>query len=416
MQITIFPGKIKGEIIPPVSKSIAQRAIACALLSSGKSILRNCYLSDDIIAARDVAHALGLQCFREDDTIILNGGLQKQQEKINCKESGLTMRLFAPIAALLDNEIYLTAEGSLQNRPMFFLEDIFMKLGVSCKTNEGKPPLTIKGPLQNGNIIVDGSITSQFISGLMLALPLTKGDSKITIENITSKPYLLLTSEIMKLAGVYVEWVHDDTIYIKGHQTYQPLDYTIECDWSSAANWLVAAAISGGIVCDKMNLLSLQADKQIIEILKQCGAMVIIEKNEIKVTRQNLTAFETDITHYPDLLPILAVLAANCEGVSVCKNINRLQYKESNRIQAVLDMLHACSIQASWEQNNLYVWGGSISGGHILSQNDHRITMAATILALNAKAPVFIDNCLCVQKSYPTFFHDFKALGGKYNI
>ncbi|MEO6251979.1 MAG: 3-phosphoshikimate 1-carboxyvinyltransferase, partial [Ferruginibacter sp.] len=367
MIATIQPSVISGNIVAPASKSSMQRACALALLAEGETTLLNPGKSNDDLAALDIIKELGAIITENSNGSLLVKRIKfKDSQKslfpqdaaqggggaLNCGESGLGIRMFAPIAALSSKEITINGSGSLLTRPMHFFDEIFPQLGISIQSNKGYLPVKIKGPLQPADITIDGSLSSQFLTGLLFAFgkaavkPVT-----ITVKNLKSKPYIDLTLQMMKLFGYEVtnnnyenfgikpslDGVYPDnfgTQDLHKNPSTSPRTYIVEGDWSGAACLLVAGAIGGGITVKGLDVYSTQADKTILKALIDCGTNISIESEQITINAAlggSGKPFHFDATDCPDLFPPLVALAAYCNGISVIEGVSRLSHKESNR-------------------------------------------------------------------------------------
>ena len=323
MQVTISPSVIKGTITAPTSKSAMQRACAAALLRGGETVLHNPGVSDDDEAALDIIQQLGAHVTKRDKVVVVNSnGVFPVADEINCGESGLSSRMFTSIAALSEEQIKITGKGSLVKRPFSFFTEVLPQLHVICESNSGFLPLTIKGPLRPANIEIDGSLSSQFLTGLLFAYSAAgAGDVTIAVKDLNSKPYIDLTLQVMKDFGLPVPVNNSyQSFYFTNQQvnrsTNQLFNYTVEGDWSSAAFLLVAGAVAGEITVQGLNSFSSQADKAVLLALMQTGAGMSIEEKQINVRRAKLKPFQFNATDCPDLFPPLATLAAYCEGTS----------------------------------------------------------------------------------------------------
>jgi 3-phosphoshikimate 1-carboxyvinyltransferase len=320
--------------------------------------------------------------------------------------------MFTPIASLCPDEFTIDGERSLRFRPMDMLVAPFNDLGVRCTTTEGYPPILIHGPLRGGRTTVDTAVSSQFLTGLLMALPRAKGNSEILVENLTSRPYIDLTLKVLESCGIHISHEDYTRFSIRGDQTYRPQGFTVEGDWSSAAFLCVAAAVGGEIVLKGLDVLSPQSDRKIIEVLEACGASVRLSQDSVGVKKRELKAFEFEVTDCPDLVPPLAALACSCEGTSRLRGVDRLKYKESDRTSALRQELSGIGLGVRIINGILEIHGGDIRGGGVRSHGDHRIAMAMAVLALNAKQPITVEGTECVNKSYPAFFEDLASLGG----
>ncbi len=399
-----------GQLKAPASKSYMQRALAIALLAKGKTTIQNPCICDDTKAIMNVIEDLGAQITMDQGKITIVGGQSINQNTLNVGESGLGIRMIAPIAALFTEKLILQGTGSLTKRPISMLEQPLKALGAKIQTNSGLLPLEVQGPLKGGIIKVDGSMSSQVLTGLLMALPLVIEDSHIEVVNLNSIPYIDMTIEIMKAFGVEVTHSDYRVFKIKGNQHYRAIDYEIEGDWSGSAFHLVGGAIAGEVKLQGLNLTSKQADIRILDALKSAGAFVNIEQGSIEVHKNKLKAFTFDATHCPDLFPPLANMAANCDGSSVIKGVSRLIHKESNRAIVIQKEWEKLGIAIKLKENEMHITGGKIKGGSIFSHNDHRIAMMGAIASLTSEGPIEIIGLEAVAKSYPDFFKDFKKL------
>ena len=411
MKTTIHKGRIAGSITAPASKSYAQRAVAAALLAGGETTLTHLDLCNDTRAALDVARRLGASVSHEGTTYTIRGGLNPVSTKLNIGESGLATRLFTPIASLCHMPITINGEGSILRRPIEMMEDPLQALGVEVISNGGYLPISVKGPMRGGEIHVDGSLSSQFITGLLMTLPLSPNDTVLHVENLKSRPYVDMTIDLAARFGVAIEHNNYEQFYIAGGQHYTPCTYNIEGDWSGASCLLVAGATAGSITIRNLNHISLQADLAIIEALARAGAEIITTNSSVTVHGGPLHAFEFDATDCPDLFPALAALAASCEGTSVLTGTQRLTYKESNRAKTIAEVFGRLGIGVDLsEENTMRITGGPVSSAVVDSHNDHRIAMAAAVAALSSDDSVVIEGADAADKSYPNFWNDLDTL------
>lgn len=411
MKTTIHKGRIAGSITAPASKSYAQRAVAAALLAGGETTLTHLDLCNDTRAALDVARRLGASVSHEGTTYTIRGGLNPVSTKLNIGESGLATRLFTPIASLCHMPITINGEGSILRRPIEMMEEPLQALGVEVISNGGYLPISVKGPMRGGEIHVDGSLSSQFITGLLMTLPLSPNDTVLHVENLKSRPYVDMTIDLAARFGVAIEHNNYEQFYIAGGQHYTPCTYNIEGDWSGASCLLVAGATAGSITIRNLNHISLQADLAIIEALGRAGAEIITTNSSVTVHGGPLHAFEFDATDCPDLFPALAALAASCEGTSVLTGTQRLTYKESNRAKTIAEVFGRLGIGVDLsEENTMRITGGPVSSAVVDSHNDHRIAMAAAVAALSSDDSVVIEGADAADKSYPNFWNDLDTL------
>ena len=414
MDKTVSLGSANGTITPPSSKSYAQRAIALALLAEGRTTLRNIEFCKDTRSAISCIEALGAKVsYLDESTIAVDGGLHPVTDTLMVGESGLATRLFTPIASLNSTPICIKGEGTLLHRPMMMMIEPLRRLGVEVRDGGGHLPIEVKGPIHGGNIEVDGSFSSQFITGLLLALPLAKEDTTLHVRSAVSTPYIDMTIDTAKRFDVEIMHHEGDysEFYIEGGQKYTPADLAIEGDWSGASTMLVAGAISGRVTVKNLSTLSKQADTAICRALERAGAGIIIEGDSITVTKRRLRSFTFDATNSPDLFPALAALAAAAHGQSTIIGTQRLLHKESDRAETIRQEYEKLGIEVDIsEENVMKIRGGEIHPATVFSHNDHRIAMSLAVSALRCKGDVTIENAECVEKSYPTFFEDLESI------
>lgn len=420
MKYEVFPSELKGKVEAPGSKSIAQRMVACALLAKGETTLINYPDSDDCKMALQVAQSLGaIVTSRGNDVIIKGGfpnsfhaGIRTPKEEINCGESGLSSRMFTPIAALYDKEIKINGSGSLLQRPFSDFEKLLPQLGAECRTNKGLLPLYVKGPLQSGNVEIEAGQSSQFLTGVILALPKTSKKSKLNVSKLTSRPYIDMTIEVAAQFGVKIKHHNYEEFNIDGLQNYQPISAVIPGDWSGASFLMVAGALCAteGIFISNIDHKITQADNAIIKVLKQAGVYVEELQDGVKVYASPIKSFEFDATDCPDLFPPIVALAAFADGVSSIKGTKRLTYKESNRAKTLQEEFGKAGVRIVVRDDEMKVYPGYIRSAVINSHNDHRIAMAAAILGL-AGDKITIRGAECVSKSFPDYFERLITLG-----
>ncbi|MDT8390421.1 MAG: 3-phosphoshikimate 1-carboxyvinyltransferase [Lentisphaeria bacterium] len=408
----IQPARINGRLTAPASKSYAQRAVAAALLAPGRSHLAGISLCDDTEAAIAVARNLGADISLRERTLTIDGGFAPGEALLNCGEAGLCIRMFTPIAALSPVPLTLTGHGSLVTRPLDDLEAPLTQLGASFSSTGGCLPLTVQGPLKGGDAAIDGSLSSQFITGLLMACPLARHDTRLRVSNPKSLPYLDMTLEVLAAFGIEITHDNYQVFHIPGRQTFTPTDYAVEGDWSGAAFPLVAGAVAGRVQVDGLNPDSRQADRAILRALEACGAGLRITPDSVTVESAPLRAFAFDATHCPDLFPPLAALAAYCEGVTTLRGVERLKHKESDRGTAIQKEFSKMGVTIKLDGDTMVITGGKPAAATVDSHGDHRMAMAAAVTALAASGPVDIQNPACVAKSYPGFFDDLARLGG----
>jgi 3-phosphoshikimate 1-carboxyvinyltransferase len=406
------PYCIEGVLQAVASKSYLQRALAIASLAVGPSFIRNYNASDDAIAARNIISELGANVCGGNRMHIIPGLPDPEKDIIlDANESGLSLRMFSFVATLCNMTFCITGKNSLMERPVAPLVDALLQCGVQVKTTNGSLPLTICGPISKNIIDLDGSFSSHMLSGLLIAAPLLDHNTEIIVRNLVSRPYTAMTLNIMKQFGIVAENNNFRQFCIRGGQKYIGQEYSIEGDWSAAANFLVGAAVSGKIEMTGLNQNSLQADIKIREILSEAGAHVNVLNNFISVSKNELKPFKADLSDCPDLFPSVVVLAAAANGISALTGIRRLIYKESNRLKSLLTVFSVLGLRMEPQDDDLMIYGtGSLHGGVVNSFNDHRIAMSAAIAGCLADSPVTILNSEAVGKSYPEFFRDLKKV------
>lgn len=424
MKATIQPSIISGEIFAPASKSSMQRACAAALVRKGESLVRNPGISNDDKAALGVITALGATVEQQTDGSlkIISEGVSPIAQTVNCGESGLGIRMFAPIIALSENRITINGEGSLLTRPMDFFDEVLPQLQVGIVSNEGKLPLVLTGPLQPQNVTIDGSLSSQFLTGLLMAYAAADAqDVTIHVTNLKSKPYVDLTLKVMEAFQLkvpnnnqYESFTFENSPAIN---TNTFVDYTVEGDWSGGAFLLVAGALAGGIAVKGLDIASTQADKAMLQALMDCGCKLSIQADQIEVAPAPLKAFQFNATDCPDLFPPLVALAAYCEGKTVIEGVSRLAHKESNRALTLQDEFGKMGVQIDLQDDLMIIHGGNgVTGTLVHSRHDHRIAMSCAVAALKATGNTTIEDAEAVNKSYPNFYEHLQSLGAACGI
>lgn len=405
------PIEVNGTVSAPPSKSVMQRAVALATLAEGTSEISNPSFCDDSKVALQIASSLGAKIEKGKTLRLRISGVGKNfiGNSLNCGESGLCIRMFTPIAALSEKQITLTGTGSLLKRPISMIERPLKELGVQVNTNAGLPPVKIKGPLKPGSISIDGSASSQFLTGLLMALPLCDGNSELTVNNLKSRDYISITLQSIAQFGVSISNDRMEKFHISGNQNYKPSKVNIEGDWSGAAFILVAGAIAGRVTVKNLSD-GFQPDQKIKEVLMQVGSDLKIKEKVIICSKNKLSSFEYDATDSPDLFPPLVSLAVNCIGKSIIHGVDRLFNKESNRATALVQEFSKLGAKIKIIGNSMEITGTKLHSGKVNSHNDHRIAMALAVASLTASDSVEIENSECVSKSYPQFFNDLKSL------
>ncbi|HEY8421887.1 MAG TPA: 3-phosphoshikimate 1-carboxyvinyltransferase [Thermoclostridium sp.] len=421
--LEIKPSKLAGEVNIPPSKSMAHRAIICAFLSNGISEVDNIELSDDIMSTCQAVITLGGKISITDSLIpnrkklIIHGSgtVTIRHDRINCGESGTTARFIMPVSRLSDEPVTIEGKGKLVTRPFDVFFPIFDSSNISYEITGGKLPLTLKGKLKPGNYFIRGDISSQFISGLLLALPLLDEDSTIQITtSLQSEAYIDMTIYVQRIFGVDIYFNKgENKLIIPGRQKYKPQNYFVEGDWSQAAFWLAAGVMSGPVSIAGLNRDSLQGDKVIESIIKNMGGNVYWENNKLLAEKSRLKGIPVDVSQCPDLAPILAALGSVCNGRMEILNGARLRIKESDRIKAIVTEMNNLGADLAETGDSIIINGRDrLSGGTANSWNDHRIVMSVAIAAILCENNVIIEGFNAVNKSYPSFWEHYKSLGG----
>lgn len=416
MNIVITPNHLKGDVVIPPSKSLSHRAIIAASLAEGDSVISNVLLSNDIIATINGMRACGARIDIDGDKLYIKGSRVIRKENIiDANESGSTIRFMIPIALVSSEPITFIGKNNLVNRPLDPYLDIFDRDGISYKKEEKYLPLFVSGGLKPGTYPIRGDISSQFITGLLFALPMLDGDSVIEITtNLESKGYIDLTLDILSKFGIEIVNDNYQRFYINGNQKFKPYDYEIEGDFSQSAFFLVADMLGADINLKAMNLDSHQGDKKILKDIKDFGGKIINDGRTINIDRVSLHSTTIDFSQSPDLGPALTVLASVTPGVSNFTNASRLRIKECDRITCMKEELEKMGAQIEELSDGMIITGVNILHGATLdSHNDHRVAMALAMASLACDGEITILNCECVSKSFPHFWNVFEALGGK---
>ena len=423
MRAIVYPGNVTGEQIAPASKSSMQRACAAALLHVGNTTILNPGHSNDDLAAIEVIQKLGATVVQTTSQLnVTSQGVQPIGTELNCGESGLGIRMFSPIAAMSATPMMIQGAGSLLKRPMHFFDIIFPLLGIKINSQKGFLPINIQGPLKPATITVDGSLSSQFLTGLLMAYAASNAQgSVIHVSDLKSKPYIDLTLAVLNTFGWNVKHHNYERFeFLPNVPLAETIEYTVEGDWSGAAFLLVAGAIAGPIKVKGLQLDSTQADKAVMQALQNTNAAITYEHDGILIgpnKKNELLAFEFDATDCPDLFPPLVALAAVCNGVSKIKGVSRLAHKESDRGITLQAEFKKLGINITLEGDAMKIYGGTgIQSNTVFSQHDHRIAMACAVAALRANGPVEIIDAESINKSYTDFFEHLVQLGIKVQL
>lgn len=412
MNIEITPRILVGSVDAIASKSHAHRLLISAALSKRPAKVNISTTSQDIEATKD--------CLRQ---------LKSAAPVFNCRESGSTLRFLLPVAmALKENAIFL-GSGRLPQRPISPLKEEMEAHGCTFENRHRKKDgseeiCQVTGKLSGGIFTLPGNISSQYITGLLFALPLLKENSQIRITSpLESKGYVNLTLDVLKNFGIEVYVEEKDgcpTYKVQGRQQYiPPEEITAEGDWSNTAFWIAAGILSkgSGVICRNINPRSIQGDREILSLAKRMGAVVMEKKSSVLAMEAPLKGLHIDASAIPDLVPILAVIAATAKGTTRIHNAQRLRIKESDRLAAMYDCLSRLGADITEEPGGLTINGvPSLKGGSVSGYNDHRIVMSMTIASIVSENPIIIEGAEAVNKSYPTFFEDFEMLGGEYRV
>ena len=388
---------LRGRVTVPASKSVAHRAMICSFLAGGGNV-------SPLVSSKDMqatAQAIGS---------LKNGG-----DVCDCIESGSTLRFMIPVAAALGKTVTFVGSGKLPERPIGDYLRLLPQHGVTCES-EGGLPLKISGKLTAGTFEIAGNVSSQYITGLMLALPVLDGDSEIVLTTpLQSKPYVDMTVDVLKRYGVDVAET-ERGYFVRGNQRFTVQDFMVEGDWSQAAFFLAAGAIGGDVTVDGLNIGSTQGDKRIVEVIEKFGAKVTVTENSARAEKSALCGITLDATDIPDMVPTVAVLAAFASGTTVIKGAERLRYKESDRIESVVANMKKMGVDVTETSDGMIINGSAVHGADIDGYNDHRIVMAFSVAGLFADGVTTITDCESINKSYPDFFEDYNRIGGKANV
>lgn len=395
--VKIQHSNISGTVQLPPSKSVAHRALICSFLAGDGNV---CGLID----SKDMQATLGVI-----------SALKENKPVADCIESGSTLRFMIPVAAALGKTIRFVGRGKLPERPIGDYLRLLPEHSVQCECT-GTLPLTVSGQLTPGRFEIAGDVSSQYITGLLLALPILDGDSEIVLTTeLQSKPYVDMTVKVMADYGVRVE-ERENSYFIPGNQRYSVRDYTVEADWSQAAFFMVAGALYGDVRLCGLDINSAQGDKRIVDVLRQFGADVSVETSAVIVKKSDLRGTEIDATDIPDMVPSIAVAAAYAQGKTVIKGAQRLRFKESDRIKSIIYNLERLGADVKETEDGMIITGSRLHFANMKGFNDHRIVMAMTVAATGVDGVSTIDDAQSINKSYPDFFTDYNGIGGNVNV
>jgi len=424
VKLRITPSSVTGEVAAPPSKSYTHRAVILTSLATGESLIDNPLLSDDTIYTIDACRSLGADIKLESDRLIINGTsgqirVTPGRERIFVGNSGSTIRMVAPLAALAPTKVVLDGDSRLRQRPVGDLLSALESLGAKARSleNNGCPPIEIRGgKLNGGEVTISGQISSQHISALLMIAPYTKDGLRVKVaDELRSRPYIDITLNVMRDFGVEAVNRNYKEFLVKGSQRYQARRYQIEGDYSSAAYFLAAGAIGGKPVTVKnLKNNSAQGDKSLLNILSQMGCSVEHQKEAVMVSRRDeLKGVTIDMGDYPDLVQTVAAVAAYAQGKTEITNIGHLRFKETDRISDTAAELGKMGIKVEVTDNTMLIYGGKPRGAEIEARNDHRMAMSVSIAALFAEGNSIINGAEAVTKSYPRFFNDLTSLRAK---
>lgn len=424
--VKIFPTKLQGTVVAPSSKSMGHREIICAGLAAGTSIIDNISMSKDIEATMRCLKAINVAVDEIPSMIAGRKALQisgtghpmAAADSVDCGESGSTLRFFLPLGANLNCPLTFTGHGKLVSRPLQAYYDIFDEKFIQYFNDNGNLPVTVNGRLTPGTYKLPGDVSSQFVSGLLFALPLLNGDSVIEITSpLESSAYVDMTINCLAKFGIKVEnegGLHRRYL-VPGKQHYQAQDSQVEGDWSQAAFWTVGGSLGKGITCQGVNVKSLQGDQAVVDIMERMGAAISQTENSVTVNGGATKATLIDAANCPDIIPVLTVLAAVSEGTTKIINAGRLRIKECDRLAAMTSELNKMGAAITEEPEGLTIIGkpdGLKGGVRVDAWNDHRIAMSLAIAAQKCAEPIILSGAESVAKSYPTFWEDYKSVGG----
>lgn len=387
--------KPNGTVVMPPSKSAAHRALFCSFLAGGGNV-------EPIIDSNDMKATIGVL-----------DALKSGKETLDCIESGSTLRFAIPVAAALGKNVRFIGSGLLPQRPLGEYLRLLPLHGV-CVKSEGGLPLEISGRLESGVYEIRGDISSQYITGLLLALPVLESDSEIRLTTpLQSQSYVNMTLRVLALYGVTVQET-DWGYFVPGNQKYEKKNLTVEGDWSQAAFFMSAAAIGGDVTLQGLDFNSAQGDKAVAEVMRRFGANVSIGENTVRCKKNKLNGIDIDCSDIPDMVPAIAVTAAFAQGETVIRGAERLRFKESDRLAAVVSNLRLMGVDACETADGMIITpDGNVHGASLNGYNDHRIVMAFSVAAMFAAADTAISDAESINKSYPSFFEDYNSLGGK---
>ncbi len=413
MDITFTGGSINGSVTVPPSKSYTHRAIIMAALSEGRCIVRNPLESLDTKATMEAVRSMGVKVEKVDDYLIVDtDGLHAPDRTIDVLNSGTTMRLMTGLSSIFDTPVTLTGDESIRRRPMAPLLDALESCGVKCNSRNGMAPVTVCGPVKENTIEIDGSMSSQFVSSILMMSPLVGKPMNIRIKGkLVSKPYVKITTSMMGRFGVHVTETKDG-FHIEP-QKYRCKDYQVPSDFSSAAFPLVAGGLGGKVTVHGLDMDDPQGDKRIVEILESAGCRILVDGDAVTCeSNGRLNAIDVNMSNIPDLFPIVAVLLSTAKGTSTLYGAPQLKFKESDRISSVVMMLRALGADITGTDDGCVINGVErLKGGRVDHRGDHRLMMSGAIASLISDGPISMVDDSCYEVSYPGFVEQMRSLG-----
>ena len=406
-------GRAEGKVSPPPSKSHTHRAIIMSALSEGRCEISSPLISFDTRATMDAVRAMGaVVTEREGSVTVECESIHAPDRTIDVMNSGTTMRLMTGISSLFSEKVVLTGDSSIQKRPMGPLLDSLSAAGVECSSNGGKPPVEVRGPITGSELVIDGGVSSQFVSSLIMSSPLTGRPTDVRITgHLVSKPYIDITTSMMGKFGVEV--TEEGNVFHAEPQHYRPTDYRVPADFSSSAFPLVAGGIAGRVTARGMDMSDPQGDRKIIDVLKEAGCDVEVSGDEVTCSNTGrLEGAEIDMGDIPDLFPVVAVLLSTAKGRSRLYGAPHLRFKESDRIALTENMLRSLGADIRGTEDGCVIEGVErLHGGRIEHNGDHRMMMAAAVASLVSDGSVSMENDACWNVSYPGFPEQMRSIG-----
>lgn len=421
MNLVLTPKKLSGTLVVPSSKSAGHRDLICAALADGKSLVKNITPSEDLEATCRVLQKFGatVETVAHEDgrrTVAVTGGLSSQTSplKVDCGESGSTVRFLIPVGLLTGREITYTGRGRLPERPLDPFLKIFDEKHIDYKKGNQSLPLTISGQLKGGTYELPGNVSSQFFTGLLMTLPLLRDDSVIRSTTVVeSESYINITLDCLRRHGIYVEKERDGLYLIRGRQAYRKGEYTVEGDFSQAAFWLVGGIIGQPLELTGLSGNSTQGDREIVSFIESMRGRIERSGSVLRAVPSRTTGLTIDVKDCPDLVPALAVLGTFSQGITRIVNGARVRLKECDRLHAMAEVLNALGGKVQETKDGLIIEGvSSLTGGRVQAWNDHRIAMALAMASQRCTGKLTIEGAECVRKSYPSFWQDFAHMGG----